>query len=131
MKVGESKNAQEFNFALNYEEENMYEMNIINSEKKHWLYTENHVSECGADCVVYSNLSSHVVPFNRWSKNFVAIGKSKEGKGVNVHFAQGFFGKEAESVPHHVKIDGKVVKLNHLEIKYDELNLMNGFTAET
>ena len=113
----------------------MYEMNVINSQKRHWSYDEHHMNNsCSTEknnCLVFSSLSSSVVPYNRKQLHFVALGRDKKGEPLNIYFSKGLFGKESKSIPHHVKSGSSVFKLNPLEIKYDELNFMNGVSVST
>lgn len=44
------------------------------------------------------------------------VGKDKQGKSLNLYFSTGLNGKDASSVPHHVKNGDKVFKLNPLEV---------------
>jgi len=60
-----------------------------------------------------------------------ALGYLQDGRRFSFNSGYGISNKNVQSVEDAVKIDGKIVKLNPLEVIYDQRNLMNGFTFRT
>ncbi len=59
------------------------------------------------------------------------LGRLDDGKRFSINLGYGISNKNVRSIEDAVKIDGRVVKLNPLEVSYDSRNFMNGFTFKT
>lgn len=60
-----------------------------------------------------------------------ALGYLNSSQRFSINLGYGISNKNVRNIEDSVKIDGKVIKLNPLEVIYDHRNLMNGFTFRT
>ncbi len=126
-------------------EDDLYEVHPISKDMKYWFYTlkamntpcsitiktqtEELVSKNCNSIGDYGRGMYHYKTSSRW---VTSMGILEDGKRFSINFEEGIIHEElSESQIQAFKIDSKLVKLNPIVLKYDELNLMNSFTLKT
>lgn len=137
----------EFVLMRDITQEDAYEMSPIDEEQKYWVYD----LKSGANkCKFDFKLNGEVIKSNEKSLGFADIGRGvffykthsrwasmmgylKDGKrNFTLNFQNGISDpKTSKSSAHYFKVDGKLVKLNPVVIKYDPLNFMNSMSFKT
>jgi hypothetical protein len=130
----------------NVKEEDLFDIMPVSDDNKHFFYNLKSYNNVCQGTMKIGNNSLKIskegcmgaIDYGRgifhyktsWSWG-AASGRTTDDRKISINIGHGIPNKNSRSVEDAFKIEGRVVKLNPLEVTYDHRNFMNGFTFKT